>query len=534
MKEFKENKIISKLLIILAIILSVFSINCLSFADDTIQTDNEVSKTWGSTEAKMPQNNIGSSTGMFPQYYLGTSSRTVTLPSSRNSWSRAGSWQSTMDGKVVYCAEHGAYVRYGHYDPATHYLIPGQTQIQNVNLNVTGIPAGTIYDNVYAKYMEYVRQTVGNAKYYKDRYSGETGESINNVHYNISSPSFPGGRNAIGYFVEMFALNPILKDVDGVYSWASNGDQAISRACSESEQNMKELFEKLSKAIWPSKYSSDIDYGSYTLKGITSTDGPEFVVLETAPTADDRYTQTGSGSYSNDQKAYILTSLENAYGEKGEYGKKYSLNDMQTAYWLSLGQNPSKGTSNGRTLYENSQKYAEFASKKYEASIDTSLAQVIADRGNQQYIVGPFTLNYPDYTAEDISYVKSLSINNGSLIYDETHKDFEIIFEKGGTEVPGANGMKKHYPKSGEKFFIKFSASSIGYATSINLSAQFEYISGTNIDFTQLDTYADIWKYYGYCELLDPPYTMSERKRYIFWNILCWTRRQRARSRHCT
>ena len=517
MKEFKENKIISKLLIILAIILSVFSINCLSFADDTIQTDNEVPKTWGSTEAKMPQNNIGSSTGMFPQYYLGTSSRTVTLPSSRNSWSRAGSWQSTMDGKVVYCAEHGSYVRYGHYDPATHYLIPGQTQIQNVNLNVTGIPVGTIYGSVYSKYMEYVKETVGNNTYYKDRYSGETGKSINAVNYNISTPDFPGGRDAIGYFVFWDPLPEKLKEarVPGVYSMAEDGGQSAAVAAQESEQNMKELFEKLSKAIWPSKYSSDIDYGSYTLKGITATEGPEFVVLETSPTADDRYTQTGSGSYSNDQKAYILTSLENVYGEKGEYGKKYSLNDMQTAYWLALGQNPSKSTSNGRTLYENSQKYAEFASKKYEASIDTSLAQVIADRGNQQYIVGPFTLNYPDYTAEDISYVKSLSINNGSLIYDETHKDFEIIFEKGGTEVPGANGMKKHYPKAGEKFFIKFSASSIGYATSINLSAQFEYISGTNIDFTQLDTYADIWKYYGYCWMTEYPYTMSEGGAYF-------------------
>ena len=134
--------------------------------------------------------------------------------------------------------------------------------------------------------------------------------------------------------------------------------------------------------------------------------------------ADDKYTQVGSGSYSNDEKAYILTSLENAYGEASEYGKKYSLNDMQTAYWLSLGQNPGeKGTENGRTLYENAQKYAEFVQQDFSASIDSSLAQVIADRKNQSYIVGPFSLDYPDYTAEDISYVKSLSINNGELLY---------------------------------------------------------------------------------------------------------------------
>ena len=514
MKEFKENKIISKLLIILAIILSVFSINCLSFADDTIQTDNEVPKTWGSTEAKMPQNNIGSSTGMFPQYYLGTSSRTVTLPSSRNSWSRAGSWQSTMDGKVVYCAEHGAYVRYGHYDPAIHYLVPGSTIIQNANLYpIVGRQVGNIYNQLVSVFKKYVNDQVekGGTIYYTGSiYEGNKNlPSKYSIQYTLSA-DFPGGEDAIGYLI---STNPNIPDefleILGFYAWGGEEGKGAAAVKEASYSNMKRLLEIMSKSIWPGKYSSDIDHGSYTEKGITETEGPEFVVLETSPAADDRYTQTGSGSYSNDQKAYILTSLENAYGEKGEYGKKYSLNDMQTAYWLSLGQNPSKGTSNGRTLYENSQKYAEFASKKYEASIDSSLAQVIADRGNQQYIVGPFTLNYPDYTAEDISYVKSLSINNGSLIYDETHKDFEIIFEKGGTEVPGANGMKKHYPKSGEKFFIKFSASSIGYATSINLSAQFEYISGTNIDFTQLDTYADIYKYYGYCELLGK-YAMSK------------------------
>ena len=509
MKEFKENKIISKLLIILAIILSVFSINCLSFADDTIQTDNEVPKTWGSSGENMPARTVAGSTGMFPQYYLGTSSRTVTLPSSRNSWARAGSWQSTMDGKVVYCAEHGAYVRYGKKDTATHYLIPGQTVVQEVNVNVQGVPVkntlSAIKSEIRKKFEQHIKDY--DIRYYTHgKYSSANESSLGTLSVSAST-DFVGGEDAIGYYLigTTDEYTDSLVYIPKVYV-AEDG--MLPDIVAESESNMKDIFERMSKAIWPSKYSSDVDYGNYTAKGITATDGPEFVVLETAVDADDRYVTKGTGSYSNDQKAYILTSLENVYGEKGEYGKKYSLNDMQTAYWLALGQNPSKSTSNGRTLYENSQKYAEFASKKYEASIDTSLAQVIADRGNQQYIVGPFTLNYPDYTAEDISYVKSLSINNGSLIYDETHKDFEIIFEKGGTEVPGANGMKKHYPKSGEKFFIKFSASSIGYATSINLSAQFEYISGTNIDFTQLDTLADIWKYYGYCQTVGK-YQMS-------------------------
>ena len=493
MKKFEENKIISKLLIILAIILSVFSINCLSFADDTIQTDNEVPKTWGSTEAKMPQNNIGSSTGMFPQYYLGTSSRTVTLPSSRNSWSRAGSWQSTINGKVVYCAEHGAYVRYGNYDPVKHYIKAGTTVIQKKGIDTPGVPADTSYNNIYSAIEEYAKGQAKNIYHHtgNDEYSLNPVSSENTVSIESNYSPFEG--DAIAYFIGPYSHK--LKGYDMRYVLDPQYGYIMEIGMAHMENNMQKINEGIGAAIWPSRYSSDIDNPNYGGNTIDATNGPEYVVLETSVAANDRYTTKGSGSYSNDQKAYILTSLENVYGEKGEYGKKYSLNNMQSAYWKSLGQN-ARGDDNG--LYESATKYAEFASQKYEASIDTNLAQVIADRGNQQYIVGPFTLNYPDYTAEDISYVKSLSINNGSLIYDETHKDFEIIFEKGGTEVPGANGMKKHYPKSGEKFFIKFSASSIGYATSINLSTQFEYISGTNIDFTQLDTYADIWKYYGY------------------------------------
>ena len=379
-------------------------------------------------------------------------------------------------------------------------------------MSVTGRKVGDIFNDVVARYKVYANRYVQGV-YEKiengDDYSPAS-QPTTLSYSGINNPYFEGGADAIGYFIFWTKLPEDLVRIDGVYGTEEKETKAADRAIQESSQNMKELFENLSKSIWPSKYSSDVDNGNYTEKGITATEGPEFVVLETAQGADDKYTQVGTGSYSNDEKAYILTSLENAYGEASEYGKKYSLNDMQTAYWLSLGQNPGeKGTSNGRKLYENAQKYAEFMQQDFSTSIDSSLAQVIADRKNQSYIVGPFSLDYPDYTAEDISYVKSLSINNGELLYDETHEDFEIIFESEGTQVPGANGMQKPYPKAGEKFFIKFEAKKINYEKKINLSAEFEHINGSNIDFTQLDTLADIYKYYGYCTMEEFPYIMS-------------------------
>lgn len=313
---------------------------------------------------------------------------------------------------------------------------------------------------VYNEYVQKIESTV--RRHVGDETSDTSEPTKVDVTVNFDAP---GGEDAIGYYIIWDMMDSYPEELkrilylSGVYDMNRGDNQGAAMAEMESMANLNNLFENLAKSIWPSKYSSDVDHGGYTEKGITATDGPEFVVLETAQGADDKYTQVGRGSYSNDEKAYILTALENAYGEASEYGKKYSLNDMQTAYWLSLGQNPGeKGTANGRTLYENAQKYAEFMQQGFSASIDSSLAQVIADRKNQSYIVGPFSLDYPDYTAEDISYVKSLSINNGELLYDETHEDFEIIFESEGTQVPGANGMKKPYPKAGEKFFIKFDA----------------------------------------------------------------------------
>ena len=385
-------------------------------------------------------------------------------------------------------------------------------------MNVTGTPVKEIYDAVVDAYTKWageyaVKQGAMMFEGDNPKVKSERPVTASDITVKVESTIPEGQEEAIGYFIFWDQIPNYLSRINGVYRARREGSSpATDRALQEGAQNLKELFESLSKSIWPHEYSSDVDEENVTNESITASEGPEFVVLETAEGADDKYTQVGSGTYSNDEKAYILTSLENVYGEDSEYGKKYSLNDMQTAYWLSLGQEPAeknKGTANGRKLYENAQKYAEFVQQDFSASIDSSLAQVIADRKNQSYIVGPFSLDYPDYTAEDISYVKSLSINNGALLYDETHEDFEIIFESEGTQVPGANGMQKPYPKAGEKFFIKFDAKKINYEKKINLSAEFEYINGTNIDYTQLDTLADIYKYYGYCWIDEPPYNME-------------------------
>lgn len=278
-------------------------------------------------------------------------------------------------------------------------------------MNVTGTPVKDICKEVEDAYKKWAEEYVARhdiMMFEGDNPKEKTERAVkaSDITVKVESTIPKGQEDAIGYFIFWDQIPNYLSKINGVYRARREGSSpATDKALQEGAQNLKELFEILSKSIWTHEYSSDVDEENNTNESITGTEGPEFVVLETAEGADDKYTQVGTGSYSNDEKAYILTALENAYGETSEYGKKYSLNDMQTAYWLSLGQDPAeknKGTANGRKLYENAQKYAEFVQQDFSASIDSSLAQVIADRKNQSYIVGPFSLDYPDYTAEDI------------------------------------------------------------------------------------------------------------------------------------
>lgn len=109
-----------------------------------------------------------------------------------------------------------------------------------------------------------------------------------------------------------------------------------------------------------------------------------------------------------------------------------------------------------------------------------SQSQIISNRNTNQYIIGPLTINYPEY--EDISYLKSiyLKTNEGeplkskTLVYDENNDDFEIEFI--GRTVSGSNGLKKKYPASGSQFYIKFSASDTLYPTNVGIYADVEYL----------------------------------------------------------
>lgn len=471
-----------------------------------IATPSETSKTWGTTRENMPQNNTGGSTGMLPQYWPGTSAREVNFDGSRLNWMANGQWKATINGSIVYCSHKGWYVRYGYYDPAQHWLIPGHTSIQGVSLNVTGNAVGSTEDTIKSRIEKYWKEKMTGTPYYTNRYTGDKVDASTKVVVDVIA-DYPGGREAIGYFLSNGgALTmQILGNIPYVY-YTSDMVMGVTEA--ESTSNMQALFDQMTPDKTPKRYSNDIDDASHSPSGVGAIEGPEVIVIENELRSTNGYAQTGSSSYSNNQLAYVLTAIENAY--HNNLAQEYSLQDIQTAYWLALGQDPGgKGTAKGRTLFQYATDYANFASGGFQASINASQAQVIADRDNQTFTVGPFWVNYPEYVEQDISYVKSLSVNDGQLIYDENKDDFKVVFETGGTTRPGANGLMKAYPKNGEKFFIQFTADSVGHAGSIDFSAQFEYISGTTMDYNQLEADANVYKYYGYCTISQSPYLMA-------------------------
>lgn len=510
---------LNKLLVGIILIVSILTIHNFSIADETYKTPVEVEKHWGSTMANMPQNNISGSTGMMPQLWTGVSGRMVTLPSSRLLWKENDKWKATINGAVVYCAHHGTFVRYAKYDSAIHYLIPNNTVIQGANLTVTGKPVSTTLAAIIQKINDSKDTILKGKKYYTKTNTTDNSSDKSEKTASVTSSglnSLPGGEDAIGYYV--------LNSIEGDYSIFNNMDYIYVRnnatemagAQIESSSNLFNLLNALGNHIRPSQYSGDIDNPLHAEGGITAIEGPEVVVIEQSTNGTHGYKITASNqSYSNDQKAYILTALENVYDANGNNVGEYSLNDIQTAYWLALGQEPgNKGTAKGRQLYQYAIDYATFLQQiaggyEPQVSINTKDAQVIVDRNNQTYTVGPFSIDYPEYLEQDISYIKSLSINDGELLYDETHSDFKLILEKGGTGTSGANGMKKPYPTKNEKFFIQFSASQVKNAKSIDFSAQFEYISNIKVNYDKLTSTADVYKYYGYCLFDEGDYAMK-------------------------
>lgn len=199
----------------------------------------------------------------------------------------------------------------------------------------------------------------------------------------------------------------------------------------------------------------------------------------------------GTPTRTNDTVGYILSSGPSvspiALGhKKGNYktteSDKADANTKQYALWADSTFN--KGNILGANgLYLEAKEFQEFYRRHniaggYNASIDNSKAQVIANRNDQTYIIGPYRVFYPDNVK--FSYIEDMTVTANGV----TVQPLQIMFaSKSGEKV---------YPSTGEEFFVQFSAAATGYPTSAEVNIKFCYIQIASATYEELEGKGEI------------------------------------------
>ena len=510
----KKNKTLKKCLIttiatVAISLTALFSTSNVSLAYGTWQ---------GNENSGMPSLSFSPS-GLFPQIL-----KQRTFTGDADNQFPYQSWTTEMSTGTVYCNDAGKAVRFGKYDYKRYYM------------DEVGYTTSNGYGYIdFENRMKYVLKKAARAKALANGgVMGETTATVSNISYTqFRGPTDDLTRWAIEKDKPMLASAIIS---DGGYS------KSYAIAKQRAEQIIGKIFDKLGKWETPEDTEDKTTNPETSQSGWNGDAiyGPEVVIMETKDRTQDHYKKVGSTEKeTNTQLAFVLTTMENAYsGATGSIHNRYSLSDIQTAHWKVAdldGVIPDGGhlTAKGLTLYSKALSYQNFLDNYingngYKAQIhgvannsyafgtksekqDTqntntvndplAEAQVIVNQATKSYIVGPLSVTYPYY--EDISYMKAIYLvtdkgtdNEKTLVYDENTDDFEIEFI--GETKSGSNGLKKKYPASGAKFYVKFSAEKTNYPKTVNMYVDLEYLEKTTATFNILDTKANVYQYIGY------------------------------------
>ena len=331
------------------------------------------------------------------------------------------------------------------------------------------------------------------------------------------------------------------EDINIKYS----GKPYVSRNGTKSKINVKSV--SPGEYSWTRSYNLDHPYQVHALEHWDGQDGnwvPGYGV------------DTDGFEMENNRYSFIFSATEEAYGfdgaknvKKKEYFTKYSMVDVQSAYWILLeyDKNPKlygsfpdaadkvvnstslskkEITKEGIDLAKRAVAYEEFyklvEAGKYKATIENPIkdgekqAQVIVNKEKNEYIIGPFTMNYgcegmkdelKEYTS-DFNYVRSMIVRKideqgndlGGLEYSISKSDFEIICEN---PVHGGNGMDDYftYPESGTNFFFKIKANKVEGANALDFGAIVEHISTSSAAGNNLISSDNIYRYSTYYDV---------------------------------
>ncbi len=499
-----DNKKIIKTasIILIVLVLTLFFAEKKVFAYGTWQ---------GNTSSGMPQKGAFSDSGSLLPNIL----QKRTFSGDADTEFPYTNWSTEVSGSTMYGADSNKSVRFGEYDATKYYPTP------YVNSDV-----GASYADFLNKMKELCEKR---AKEYFNSYNWA--EFFKNLKgaYGLK---YEGCTPVIGYtqlqgpsiynneLYKFDLLKPILitKANSTSESSASGYDYSRAESLTRNVITLK-ILTKLTNWEKPeltSDGSTNMGLQDVSYWNFDPILGPKVAIMETEDRAENGYQQEGNTKkYTNTSIgrgganiAYILTAMENAYsGVTNSIRDRYNLSDIQTAYWEAKDFSiisSKEETQNGKALYKKAQSYQKFVNNNlinFSAQIDMSQSQIVSNRSTNQYIIGPLTINYPEY--EDISYIKSIYLKTNedqplkskTLVYDENTDDFEIEFI--GRTVSGSNGLKKEYPASGSQFYIKFSASDTLYPTNVGVYADVEYLRKAEIEYNELRTKTNIYQYIG-------------------------------------
>ncbi|MBP3255370.1 MAG: hypothetical protein J6M60_02635 [Clostridia bacterium] len=480
--------------------------------------------------------------GLLPQYFGREDqekyvARNVDLESGGNRWDLSTRrWLANVNGSVVYCRGYNMPVKFSEFDEEV-YPIPavGTAKLRytrEASLNYEGLTLGyQAWEGLKAIKKFWVKNLNDNNKRYysnpgRDR-TGDILKSSNSVEVTYEY----SGTNVEGVpltYNSLCAVN--FWNATGELNAAFFKDQEFDRReyALRFQGAMKTVMETMQNAnaghygggFYVTKDGGMAWSPEHEVKPTKTADHGELIMsVETEEHLQDGYKWDQERNYDDNWYSFIFSASENAYGLPA-YSRKYSLTDIQSAYWLLLYEHGvtsdrTEGTKGkkpreenlqpmGKVLRDKANEYVEFLNEiesGYSAKINDSVAQVIVDRTNRQYILGPYSLDYK--YIEDINYVKALTITAGGteLVYAEavdgkTNYDFKIVLDGEGVK---SNGMLKEYPNQGQSFFILLDANKIGLdTTKITFGAKFEHIEKSHAHTEEYASEVNNYQYAGF------------------------------------
>ena len=194
------------------------------------------------------------------------------------------------------------------------------------------------------------------------------------------------------------------------------------------------------------------------------------------------YSTTTTTNLKNNKEAYILSAGPGTSPmSKGLKTGNHEISasdtatdsDIQNALWADSDFNEGN-TLAANDLYNEANDYQNYVKKltDYKVSMTATESQVIVNRNEKTYILGPFKVTYPD--DRRFSYIEDLYVTTDKDIRIEP---LDIMF---ASKVSG-----NKYPISGEIFFVKISGNNNPSKATIKVN--FAYLYTTSAQYTRLE-----------------------------------------------